>query len=108
MKSLFDGIGSYYLMGIPLLFFVLPLITFMKPLMILALGVTLVLTGLACSYVAMSLVKRNSEIAISIVTALFVAFGEYKGVAAPWIGIVIGLVLSLLLVDSSIKEEQVG
>jgi hypothetical protein len=56
----------------------------------------------------MSLVKRNSEIAISIVTALFVAFGEYKGVAAPWIGIVIGLVLSLLLVDSNIKEEQVG
>ena len=100
MKSLFDGIGSYYLMGIPLLFFVLPFITFMKPLMILALGVTLVLTGLACSYVAMSLVKRNSEIAISIVTALFVAFGEYKGVAAPWIGIVIGLLLSLLLVDS--------
>ena len=108
MKSLFDGIGSYYLMGIPLLFFVLPFITFMKPLMILALGVTLVLTGLACSYVAMSLVKRNSEIAISIVTALFVAFGEYKGVAAPWIGIVIGLVLSLLLVDSNIEEEQVG
>jgi hypothetical protein len=29
-------------------------------------------------------------------------------VAAPWIGIVIGLVLSLLLVDSNIEEEQVG
>ena len=105
MKSLFDGIGSYYLMGIPLLFFVLPFITFMKPLMILALGVTLVLTGLACSYVAMSLVKRNSEIAISIVTALFVAFGEFNGVAAPWIGILIGLVMSLLLVDKNLQEN---
>ena len=105
MKSLFDGIGSYYLMGIPLLFFALPFITFMKPLMILALGVTLVLTGLACSYVAMSLVKRNSEIAISIVTALFVAFGEFNGVAAPWIGILIGLVMSLLLVDKNLQEN---
>ena len=99
MNSLFDGIGSYYLMGIPFLFFALPFITFMKPLMILALGVTLVLTGLACSYVAISLVKKNSEIAIAIITALFVAFGEFNGVAAPWIGIVIGLLLSLLLVD---------
>ena len=99
MNSLFDGIGSYYLMGIPFLFFALPFITFMKPLMILALGVTLVLTGLACSYVAISLVKKNSEIAIAIITALFVAFGEYNGVAAPWIGILIGLLLSLLLVD---------
>ena len=105
MKSLFDGIGSYYLMGIPLLFFVLPFITFMKPLMILALGVTLVLTGLACSYVAISLVKKNSEIAISIVTALFVAFGEFNGVAAPWIGLVIGLFLSIVLVDSSLRDN---
>ena len=105
MKSLFDGIGSYYLMGIPLLFFALPFITFMKPLMILALGVTLVLTGLACSYVAMSLVKKNSEIAISIITALFVAFGEFNGVAAPWIGILVGLIMSLLLVDKNLQEN---
>ena len=105
MKSLFDGIGSYYLMGIPLLFFVLPFITFMKPLMLLALGVTLVLTGLACSYIAISLVKKNSEIAISIITALFVAFGEFNGVAAPWIGLVIGLFLSLLLVEKTNLEN---
>ena len=53
----------------------------------------------------MSLVKRNSEIAISIVTALFVAFGEFNGVAAPWIGILIGLVMSLLLVDKNLQEN---
>ena len=105
MKSLFDGIGSYYLMGIPLLFFVLPFITFMKPLMLLALGVTLVLTGLACSYIAISLVKKNSEIAISIITALFIAFGEFNGVAAPWIGLIIGLFLSLLLVEKTNLEN---
>ena len=47
--------------------------------------------------------KKNSEIAISIITALFVAFGEFNGVAAPWIGLLIGLFLSLVLVDNSIK-----
>ncbi len=101
MKSLFDGIGSYYLMGLPVLFFVLPFITFMKPLMILALGVTLVLTGLACSYVAMSLVKKNSEMAISLITAVFIAFAD------PWIGILIGFFLSILLVETKEKEKEI-
>ena len=101
MKSIFDGIGSYYLMGIPVLFFMLPFVTFMKPLMILALGVTLVLTGLACSYVAMSLVKKNSEMAISLITAIFVAFAD------PWIGIVIGLLLCFVLIDNPKPEKDI-
>ena len=99
MRSLFDGIGSYYLMGIPFLYFTLPFVTFMQPLMILALGVTLVLTGLACAYVAMSMVKKNSEMAVTLVTAVLIAFGgEYM-----WLGILIGLLLSILLVDKETK-----
>jgi hypothetical protein len=95
MGSLFDGIGSYYLMGIPFLFFVVPFIDMMEPLMIVALGVTLILTGLACAYIAMSLVTKNSEMAIALVTAVLIAFGgEYM-----WLGIVVGLILSYTLVD---------
>jgi len=95
MGSLFDGIGSYYLMGIPFLFFVVPFIDMMEPLMIVALGVTLILTGLACAYIAMSLVTKNSEMAIALVTAVLIAFGgEYM-----WLGIIIGLILSYALVD---------
>jgi hypothetical protein len=97
MGSLFDGIGSYYLMGIPFLFFVVPFIDMMEPLMIVALGVTLILTGLACAYIAMSLVTKNSEMAIALVTAVLIAFGgEYM-----WLGIVIGLILSYVLVDDN-------
>ena len=71
----------------------------MQPLMILALGVTLVLTGLACAYVAMSMVKKNSEMAVTLVTAVLIAFGgEYM-----WLGILIGLILSLLMVDKEIE-----
>ena len=33
MPSIFDGLGSYYLMGLPILYFTLPFITLMKPLM---------------------------------------------------------------------------
>lgn len=95
MGSLFDGIGSYYLMGIPFLFFVVPFIDMMEPLMIVALGVTLILTGLACAYIAMSLVTKNSEMAVALVTAVMIAFGgEYM-----WLGIIIGLILSYALVD---------
>ena len=92
MRSIYDGIGSYYLM---------------KPLLMLALGVTLILTGIACSYVAMSLVKKNSEIAISIITGFFVAFGTFNDVAAPWIGISLGLVLCILLIDNEKNESKI-
>ena len=99
MKSLFDGIGSYYLMGIPLVFIFLPFVTLMKPLMIIALGVTLILTGLACSYIAMSLVKKHTDMAIAFITAVFIAF------SSPWIGISIGIVLSLLLTSSETIDD---
>ncbi|GIS46779.1 MAG: hypothetical protein Ct9H90mP19_0160 [Gammaproteobacteria bacterium] len=74
----------------------------MEPLMILALGVTLILTGLACAYVAMSMVKKNSEMAVvlnySCVDSLW---GEYM-----WIGILIGLFLSILLVKNWGKKFE--
>ena len=69
--------------------------------MIVALGVTLILTGLACSYIAMSLATKNSEKAVSLVTAVLIAFGgEYM-----WLGIFIGLILSFALVDNKDIEN---
>jgi hypothetical protein len=56
----------------------------------------------------MSLVKKNSEIAIAIITGFFVSFAEFEVngqmVAAPWIGIVVGLLLCILLVDNRKHE----
>ena len=47
----------------------------------------------------MSMVKKNSEMAVALVTAVLIAFGgEFM-----WIGILIGLILSLLLVDSEVE-----
>ena len=47
----------------------------------------------------MSMVKKNSEMAVTLVTAVLIAFGgEYM-----WHGILIGLLLSILLVDKDIE-----
>ena len=73
MPSIFDGLGSYYLMGLPILYFTLPFITLMKPLMQMALTLTLILTGFACAYVAMAIPKKNTEMASALLIAVLIA-----------------------------------
>ena len=94
MPSIFDGLGSYYLMGIPFLYVTLPFITLMKPLMQMALTLTLILTGFACAYVAMAIPKKNSEMASALLIAVFITF------FSAWIGLIIGILLSILVVGS--------
>ncbi len=93
MPSIFDGLGSYYLMAIPFLYVTLPFITLMKPLMQMALTLTLILTGFACSYVAMAIPKKNSEMASALLIAVFKTF------FSAWVGLLIGIILSIFEVD---------
>ena len=94
MPSIFDGLGSYYLMGIPFLYVTLPFITLMKPLMQMALTLTLILTGFACAYVAMAIPKKNSEMASALLIAVFITF------FSAWIGLLIGILLSIFIVGT--------
>ena len=94
MPSIFDGLGSYYLMGIPFLYVTLPFITLMKPLMQMALTLTLILTGFACAYVAMAIPKKNSDMASALLIAVFITF------FSAWIGLIIGILLSIFVVGS--------
>ena len=91
MESIFDGIGSYYLMGIPFLYFTLPFVTLMQPLMVMALTLTLILTGFACAYIAMAIPKKNSEMATALLIAFFITF------YSAWVGLIIGLLLSVFV-----------
>ena len=95
MPSIFDGLGSYYLMAIPFLYVTLPFITLMKPLMQMALTLTLILTGFACAYIAMSIPKKNSEMASALLIALFITF------FSAWVGLVIGILLSIFVVGTN-------
>ena len=97
MPSIFDGIGSYYLMGIPFLYFTLPFVTLMQPLMVMALTLTLILTGFACAYIAMSIPKKNSEMATALLVAFFITF------YSAWVGLVVGILLSIFV--DGLEEE---
>ena len=92
MPSIFDGLGSYYLMGLPILYFTLPFITLMKPLMQMALTLTLILTGFACAYVAMAIPKKNTEMASALLIAVFITF------FSAWVGLLVGIILSILVI----------
>lgn len=92
MNSLHSGLASYYLMGIPLLFFLLPLLTGLQPLLGVALSLTLVLTGFACAYVAMSIPQNNTSRGTVVLIGAALAFFE------PWIGLTFGVLATVLLV----------
>jgi len=92
MPSIFDGLGSYYLMGLPILYFTLPFITLMKPLMQMALTLTLILTGFACAYVALAIPKKNTEMASALLIAVFITF------FSAWVGLLVGILLSILVI----------
>jgi hypothetical protein len=91
VDSLYDSISSYYVYGIPVLFLVMPLVTLLQPLLPLALAVTLILTGFACTTLALSLVKDATERGAMVLTAM--AFSVFD----PWLGLLIGLVAIITL-----------
>ncbi|MCH8500216.1 MAG: hypothetical protein LAT63_17225 [Marinobacter sp.] len=92
MNSLHSGLASYYLMGIPLVFLFLPLLTGLKPLLGIALSLTLILTGFACAYIAMSIPRENTSRGTVVLIGASLAFFE------PWVGLAIGVAATLLLV----------
>jgi len=100
MPSIFDGLGSYYLMAIPLLYITMPFVTLMQPLMNIALNLTLVLTGFACAYVALAIPKTNAETACALLIGLLVAFsGQYV-----WVALLVGILLSVFVVGLHKKQ----
>lgn len=92
MNSLHSGLASYYLMGLPFVFFLLPVLTGLKPLLGIALSLTLVLTGFACAYIAMAIPKDNASRGTVVLIGAALAFFE------PWVGLLIGVVATLALV----------
>ena len=92
MGSLHSGLVSYYLMGVPLMFLVLPLLTGLKPLLGIALSLTLVMTGFACAYIAMSIPRNNTSRGTVLLIGAALAFFE------PWVGLLFGILVTLVLV----------
>ena len=85
-------------MGLPFIYFLLPLLTGLKPLLGIALSLTLILTGFACAYVAMAIPKTNASRGTALLVGAALALFE------PWIGLAIGVSACLLLVG--LEREQ--
>ncbi len=98
MESLHSGIASYYQFGIPFLYLLLPVVTGLRPLMPIALALTLVLTGFACAYVAMSMVRSNPERGVILLGGTALALFN------PWVGLLIAAVATMTLLG--FREER--
>jgi len=91
VDSFFDSIGSFYALGLPVLFILLPLVTLLEPLLPLALAVTLILTAFACATLALSLVDDATERGAMVITAM--AFSVFD----PWLGLLVGVIAIAVL-----------
>lgn len=101
MNSLHSGLISYYLMGIPVLFFLLPLLTGLQPLLPVALALTLMLTAFACAYVAMSIPRNNTSRGTVLVIGAGLAF------LPPWAGLALGILATLLMVGWDVNKDPI-
>jgi hypothetical protein len=66
--------------------------------MVMALTLTLILTGFACAYVAMAIPKKNSEMATALLIAFFITF------YSAWVGLLVGLLLAFFV--DGFEEEN--
>lgn len=90
LESLISGISAFYYYGIPLFFLMLPVVTLLRPFMPIALMLTLLLTGVACSRLAIKSVSGTAEFFIMAVIAILLAF------FTPWVGLLVGVALCVL------------
>ncbi|WP_179957514.1 hypothetical protein [Exilibacterium tricleocarpae] len=107
MDSFFDGVSSYYVLAIPFLFYYLPFMTAMRPLMDMALAITLVLTGFACAYIAMSKANTPAERGSLLLSGICLALFE------PWLGLLLAVVSTAALVGlkpqaQGVKKTKTG
>jgi len=91
MDSLFGGISAYYFWGLPILLFLKPITTFLRPMLPVALSMTILLTGFACGYLAMVLPRNNIERGVALTIGMVLAlFGA-------WQALVLGIAMTIVM-----------
>lgn len=100
MQSIFSGIGSYYLFGIPWAYFIAPLLVLLRPTLDIAFSLTLLLTGFACSYVALAMLEDRIERGIALLAAATIMYFSLTT------GLLVGVVLTLALIGPSAWRDE--
>lgn len=93
MDSIYSGGGTFWLTGLVALF-ILPLVTMFKPVLPIALSLTLVLTAYICIMVGMEQLKNPTERGVAGIVAVTLAMPDPKSTVYA---VVIGLVLYFLI-----------
>ncbi|WP_372738884.1 xanthine/uracil/vitamin C permease [Neptunomonas sp.] len=93
MDSIYSGGGTFWITGLVALF-VLPLVTLFKPVLPIALSLTLVLTAYICIMVGMEQLKSSTERGVAGIVAVTLAMPDPKSTV---FAVVIGLVLYFLI-----------
>lgn len=94
LPTIYSGPNNWFWLAI-IFAFLTPMMGIMVPLLPVALSLTMLLTGFACAYVAMSMVHTNTS------RGMVLAIGILTAVKGPAWGIGIGIVLYLLLIGRS-------
>ncbi|MGB0467232.1 MAG: xanthine/uracil/vitamin C permease [Pontibacterium sp.] len=89
MDSIYSGGGTFWITGLVALF-VLPLVTLFKPVLPIALSLTLILTAYICIMVGMEQLKNPTERGVAGIIAVTLAMPDPKSTVYA---VVIGLVL---------------
>ncbi len=93
MESIYSGGGTFWITGLIALF-ALPLITLFKPILPIALSLTLFLTAYICIMVGMEQLKNSVERGVAGIVAVTLAMPDPKSTI---FAVVIGLVLYFLI-----------
>jgi len=107
MDSIYSGGGTFWISGL-LALFALPLVTIFKPVLPIALSLTLILTAYICIMVGMEQLKNSTERGVTGIVAVTLAMPDPKSTVYA---VVIGLVLYFLierpkLLGNAAKAEQ--
>ena len=104
MDSIFGGIFSYLLFGLPVFYFVRPYLELFRPVLDVAFSLTLILTGFACAYVALSMPRNRIERGLAVLVGMVMM--SFK----IWVGLAVGFVgaAALLGREGWIGDEQSG
>ena len=71
-----------------------------QPVLAVALSLTLLLTGFACSYVALAIPRNRVEIGLTVLTGAVIA------THSAWLGLIVGLVASILLLGKDAWRKE--
>lgn len=102
MDSIYSGGGTFYWTGLIALF-MLPLVTFFKPVLPIALSLTLLLTAYICIMVGIEQLKNSAERGVAGIVAVTLAMPSAQSTIYA---VAIGVVLYLLIERPTSKQRK--